>query len=208
VNGKKTVKGLVLMLLFAIVSSLAFPAGSSAKSRDDTIKEEYKKYVAKKQKKKGRNLYYAIIKASKNKTPVLLISDEIMSSDSNTNLGSKKGSAVKAKVYSYSKGKVKFITKMTSTGASYPLLRKGKYILSGWHHASQRLVVNGGKGILEEVSGFYLSEDFPCYKKKWIVTNGKRKKINSKKISQKKATSLDYYHYEIGKEIEFCFYQK
>lgn len=62
-NEKKTVKGLVLMLLVVVVSSLAFPTGTYAKSRNDTINETYKKYIAKKQKKEGRNLYYAIIKA-------------------------------------------------------------------------------------------------------------------------------------------------
>lgn len=202
---KKTIKSLVLMLFIVLVSSLIFSTGSYAKSRNDTVKEAYKKYVAKKQKKKGRTLYYSIIKASKNKTPVLLIADEIMSGDSNANLGSNKGSAVMARVYSYSRGKIKFITKMTSTGTSYPLLYKGKYILSGWHHATQRLVVDGGKGTLEEVSGFYMAVDFPCYKKKWSVVNGKRKIIYSKKISQDKVDSLNYYGK--GKEIKFCLYQ-
>jgi len=190
-------------MLFAIaISSLSLAPAASAKTQKNAITKAYIQYAKKMQKKSKKTLYYAIVNASKNGNPVLLISNDIIRGD--THQAAEKGSAVGARIYSYSKGKVIYISKMTSTGSSYPLIRKGKYIVSGWHHASQRLLVSGKKGTLEEVSGFglYMEKGYDdCHKKEWSVSKGKKKLLSSKKISTKKATSLDYYHG--GKIITF-----
>lgn len=184
---KMTGKGLAVLLFFAVmVSLLSDTSFSAAVSKKGKEKEAYEQYVKQLQKKSKNTLYYAVINASKDNMPVLLVAKEDwVFSDNGKN-------TVAAKVYSYSKGEVVYITEMQSTGSGYPLTKKGKYIMSGWHHSSQRLMVSGATGYMESVSGFGM-ENAQCYKETWTVANGKTKNHTSQKIGQKKAESLDYY---------------
>lgn len=182
-----------LLLLSMVVSIFGYSSFANAKGKE-SYKSSYIEYVKQQQKKTKKTLYYSIVDASEDGMPVLLITDCVITGDT----GAIDNEAFSAKVYSYSDGEVKYITKMQSTGSGYPLLAKGKYIISGWHHASQRLMVSGAVGYMESSEGFDI-EDGDCYKKTWKVVNGKKKNLKSKKISQKKANSLDYYINAFGK---------
>lgn len=194
---KMTVQGLAALLLFSIaVSAMGWqtPAAAAGKER---YRSSYIRFVKQKQRKTKKKLYYAITNASKDGMPVLLVTTSGAWMKSGKN-------AVQADVYSYS-SKVVFIAKMQSTGSGYPLLQKGKYIISGWHHSSQRLTVSGAEGYMESVDGFGM-ESGKCHKESWTISNGKKKKYVKKTISEKKANALDYYSnaYENGaKEIVF-----
>lgn len=157
---------------------------STATAKQTKIRKAYKEF-AKQQAKSGKQMYYAIVNASANEMPVLLLSK-------NSWIFGKK-LAIEAKVYSYSHGKVVYVTKMQSTGTSYPLLKSGKYILSGWHHKSYQLKVNGRKGYMKEVSGFGMDQSTKCYKSSWTVISGKKSDQKKTQISIKKAEKLDYY---------------
>lgn len=186
---KNVRKGLAMLLLLSVVVSVFGSSSCANAAGKEVYKSSYKKYAKQQQKKSKKQLYYAIINASDGKMPVLLITDGcIMGSEPMIN---GKNSA-HADVYSYSDGKVVYITTMTSTGSGYPLLKKGKYIFSGWHHASQRLMVSGDKGYMDEVDGFGM-ENAQCHKKSWVVANGKKKDVTTTDISEKKANKLDYY---------------
>lgn len=211
VKGNK--KWLAVVLFFAVIAAsmgrgvTSQAAGKSTKqgtnvsaAKKAKAQKAYKKY-AQQQAKSGKQLYYAIVNASANGMPVLLISK------STDVFGTKQKFAVTAKVYSYSAGKVVYVTKMQSTGTSYPLLKHGKYILSGWHHKSYQLKVSGAKGYVKAVEGFSMEASAKCYKSSWTVRNGKKSSLKKTEISQKKAGKLDYYctpngNYG-GTEIEF-----
>lgn len=186
---KVTRKGLAALLLFSVAVSVFGGKSSVFAAGKEKYRSSYLQYVKQQQKKSQKKLYYAIINASDGKMPVLLVTTARMRD---------KG-AVHASVYSYSGGKVVYITEMQSTGTAYPLLKKGKYIISGWHHSSQRLMVSGAKGYMESVDGFGI-ENAKCNKKSWMILNGKKKDLVSKNISEKKAMALDYYSnaYENG----------
>ncbi len=192
---KAIAKGLAALLLLSITVS-AFGGNSiAAAAGKEVYKSSYIKYAKQQQKKSRKTLYYAIINASDGKMPVLLVttSDSYIKHDTG---------AIHADVYSYSDGKVVQITKMQSTGSGYPLLQKDKYIISGWHHSSQRLMVSGANGYMETIDGFGM-ENTKCHQKSWTIANGKKKDFSSKIISEKKAFSLDYYNnaYEKGGKI-------
>lgn len=180
-----TWKCFAILLLFSVVA-LTLTGGLSAKAAE---KEEYisayKKYAQQQQKKSEKKLYYAIINASEDKMPVLLITDGYTDTYKVYN-------AAHASVYSYSDGKVVYISDVNSTGPGYPLLKKGKYIFSGMHHSSERLMVSGAKGYVDSVDGFGI-EGAQCHKQSWTVANGKKKNISSTDISEKEADSMDYY---------------
>lgn len=183
-NTKINKKGLTALLLFsAVVSILASSLTISAAGKEKYI-SSYMQFARQQQKKTKKKLCYAIVNASDGKMPVLLITDSWLK------MGGK--CTAVAKVYSYSGSKVVYITKMRSTGSGYPLIKKGKYIISGWHHSSQRLMVSDAKGYMESVEGFGL-ENGKYYQRTWTVVNGKKRKMATKKISVKKASSLDFY---------------
>ncbi len=172
-------------------------AKNSVKPSSSVIKTAYMNYAKKLQKKnKKKDLYYAVIHASEKKQPVLLISNGVMDYD---NLNP----TTNADVYSYNGKKVVYITHMESTGTAYPLVSKGKYIISGWHHKAQRLVVSGNKGYEEETYGFYTEPGNNCYYKKWTVKNGKKSNVVKKKITLKEAEDNDYYSTTGTKIISF-----
>lgn len=179
-------KGLAALLFFCAVFSISGSNLSVSAAGKEKYRSSYMQYVRKQQEKSKKKLCYAIINASESKMPVLLIA----TADSWMENGGK--GVVEAKVYSYSNGKVVYITKMQSTGSGYPLMRKGKYIISGWHHSSQRLMVSGAKGYMESVDGAGL-EIGRGYKKTWTAVNGKKRNLVSKEISLKKASSLYFY---------------
>jgi len=189
---KVTGKGLAALLLFSVTVSIFGGKLSVYAAGKEKYRSSYLQFVKQQQKKSQKKLYYAIINASDGKMPVLLVTTARMRD---------KG-AVHASVYSYSDGKVVHVTEMQSTGTGYPLLRKGKYIISGWHHSSQRLMVSGAKGYMESVDGFGI-ENAKCHKKSWTILNGKKEDLVSKNISEKKAMALDYYSnaYETGGKV-------
>lgn len=180
---KVTLKGLAAILLFSIAVSMIGGDSLTSAAGKERYKSSYLKYVKQQQKKSRKKLYYAIISASDGKMPVLLMTDSCMKSSKN---------AVHADVYSYSCSKVVHIASMQSTGSSYPLLEHGKYIISGWHHSSQRLMVSGGTGRMESVDGFGI-DNAKCHKKSWTIVNGRKKNYSVKNISMKKAFAQDYY---------------
>ena len=193
-SGKKWLA--IALLMAVVVSSLGSGMTTMAatkKKADVTaakkteVKKAYGKFAKKLQKKTGKKLYYAMTNASANGMPILLISDQ------DEVFGRHKKQAIAAKVYSYSAGKVVYVTKMQSTGTAYPLLKNGQYILSGWHHVSYQLKVSGKKGHMKSVSGMYMYHSAKCYQSSWIVINGKKSNLTKKKISSSKAESLDYY---------------
>jgi hypothetical protein len=187
------------VLIFAIVLGTMFlstPYEAFASEKSE-VKKAYKSYVQELQENSDKTLGYAMINTSKDGMPVLLVSEY---DDWDDDLSER--NAIDADVYSYSAGKVVFITKMQSTGSGYPLIKKGKYIISGWHHSSQRLTVSGKKGYLESVEGFAMEvANAKCYYKKWTVTNGNKTKKIYQKISMKKAEKMDFYNG--GTEILF-----
>ncbi len=182
---KMSQQGLAVFLLFSVVVSMLGGSLSVKAAGKEKCRMLYRQYVKQQQKKSKKKLYYAIVNASEDKMPVLLVTseDEWMMTNKN---------AIRASVYSCSDGKVVYITDMQSTGSGYPLIKKGKYIFSGWHHSSQRLMVSGPKGYMESVDGFGM-ENAKCHKQSWVVVNGRKKNVATKKISEKKANSLDYY---------------
>lgn len=198
--GKKLGKKWLAVALFlaVLVASLGSGVTTKAAVKQQTkvtaakkaeAKKAYWKFAKKLQKKTDKKLYYAMANASANGMPILLIGDQ----DEVFERHGKQAQAIAAKVYSYSAGKVVYITKMQSTGTAYPLLKNGQYILSGWHHVSYQLKVSGKKGHMKSVSGMYMYNSAKCYQSSWIVTNGKKSNLTKKKISCNKAESLDYY---------------
>lgn len=186
VQRKRMKKGLAVLLFFFALFSILGGSLSVSAAGKEKYRSSYMQYVRKQQEKSQKKLFYAIVNASDGKMPVLLIA----TADSCLKNGAK--GAVSAKVYSYSDGKVVYIAKMQSTGSGYPLTQKGKYIISGWHHSSQRLMVSGAKGYMESVDGAGMEIGKGC-KKTWTVVNGKKQKLVSKKISIKKASLLYFY---------------
>ena len=198
---KNARKGLTMLLFLSVVVSVFGSSLCANAAGKEVYRRSYKKYVKQMQKKSKKQLYYAIINASDGKMAVLLITDGIIGTDT----GSKTKYSAHADVYSYSDSKVVYITRMQSTGSGYPLLKKGKYIFSGFHHSSQRLMVSGDKGYMDEVDGFGL-ENTQCHKTSWVVANGKKKDVTKTDISAKKADKLDYYIHAYNKgsnEIKF-----
>lgn len=179
-------KGLAALLFFFALFSISGSSLSVSAAGKEKYISSYMQYVRKQQEKSKKKLFYAIVNASDGKMPVLLIS----TAGSCLKNGAK--GAVSAKVYSYSDSKVVYITKMQSTGSGYPLTQKGEYIMSGWHHSSQRLKVSGAKGYMESVDGAGM-EMGKGHKNTWTVANGKKQNVVSKKISIKKASSLYFY---------------
>ena len=182
---KVTRKGLAALLVFSVVVSVFGGSVAVNAAGKEKYKSSYLVFAKQQQKKTKKKLYYAIINASDGRMPVLLVTtaDAWMKSSKN---------AVYASVYSYSGSKVVHIAEMQSTGSGYPLLKNGEYIVSGWHHSSQRLKVSGAKGYMKSVDGFGM-EHAKCHKKSWTIVDGKKKDFVSKNISQKKALSMDYY---------------
>lgn len=183
---KVTEKGLAALLLFSVMVSVIGGSSIANAAGKEKYKSSYLQFVKQQQKNSQKKLCYAIINASDGKMPVLLVARADFCVK-----GGKEG-AVQASVYSYSDGKVVHITEMQSTGSGYPLLKKDKYIISGWHHSSQRLMVSGAKGYMDTVDGFGINGG-KCHKKSWVVVNGKKQDVTSKVISEKKAAALDYY---------------
>lgn len=179
-------KGLAALLFFFALFSISGSSLSVSAAGKEKYISSYMQYVRKQQEKSKKKLFYAIVNASDGKMPVLLIA----TAGSCLKNGAK--GAVSAKVYSYSDSKVVYITKMQSTGSGYPLIKKGEYIMSGWHHSSQRLKVSGAKGYMESVDGAGM-EMGKGHKNTWTVANGKKQNVVSKKISIKKASSLYFY---------------
>lgn len=201
-SGKRWLAAALLMAV--VISSLGngMTAIAAVKKNTDVTTTEYTEeqkayceFAQKLQAKTNKKLYYAVINASATGAPVLLVSNSVF--------GKKKKQSVAAEVYSYHNGKVFYITKMQSTGAGYPLLWQGQYIISGWHHASYRLKVAGKKGYVNEVSGFGMMTPENCCLSSWTVKKGKKSNITKKKISSAKAEKLDYYNTATGKEILF-----
>lgn len=186
-------KGLAALLVFSVLVSVFGGGAAVSAAGKEKYRSSYMQFAKQQQKKTRKKLYYAIIHASEDKMPVLLVTDG--------RINGGKG-AVHASVYSYSDGKVVHIAEMQSTGTAYPLLKKGEYIISGWHHSSQRLKVSGAKGYMQSVDGFGIDKA-KCHKKSWTIIDGKKKDFVSKNISQKKAFALDYYAnaYENGGKV-------
>lgn len=100
--------------------------------------------------------------------------------------------SIQATVYQYADGEVRLIGKVSSDGTAYPLQYTKNAILYGGHHRSSKLIIKNGKAILKEITRLYMDSG-KAVLTTYSVENGKKKKLSSKKISQKKAETLDYY---------------
>ena len=132
--------------------------------------------------------YMAIVQSDQ---PVLLMTDSVMKQGSGKD---KTFTAVSADVYGYSKekGEVVKIGEIKSTGSGYPILASARYILTGFHHSSDRLCVENGVGIIERVEGFGMESGEGKYSR-IQMTNGKQRVLEEIEIPRKLAETLDYY---------------
>lgn len=163
-----------LLLSTISVSAMSQKAQKAYDKKITTLKKQsnYKKY----------GLYTAKVKV-KGGEDILLVSAGVFDSKY----------AISADIYQYQNGKVKFLTKVQSTGTSYPVCKKGNTILTGYHHSSQKYTFEKGKVILEEISGFGTYDDTKAIYKKCEIKNGKVKKIKETTMSKKKAEKMEYY---------------
>ena len=186
-----------IVLAFAVIISSLVCVNSSNAASNTKIKKAYKQYLKElKTKKPKKDIYMTIVNTSKEGTPVLLVTDNIIRGDSSHEKES--GESAHADVYNYVKGKIVYIGNISSTGSGYPIIKKGKYLITGFHHSSDRMTVSGKKGYVEHVEGFGMSNEDgseydKCYKKTWELVNNKIKNEKSKKIAQSEAEELDYY---------------
>ncbi len=186
-----------IILTFAVLISSLVCGSSSNAASNAKIKKAYKQYLKElKENKPKKDIYMAIVNTSKEGTPVLLVTDGIIGGDSSSE--KKSGESAHADVYNYVKGKVVYIGGISSTGSGYPIVKNGKYLITGFHHSSERMTVSGKKGFVEHAEGFGMSSEDgseydQCYKKTWELINNKIKNEKSEKITQSEVEELDYY---------------
>lgn len=186
-----------IILAFALVISSLVCVNNSNAAGNTKIKKAYKQYLKElKAKKPKKDIYMAIVNTSKEGTPVLLVTDSIINGDSKPKKES--GESSHADVYNYVKGKIVYIGKISGTGSGYPIVKDGRYLVTGFHHSSDKMIVSGKKGYVEHVEGFGMSNDDgseydKCYKKTWELVNNKIKNEKSEKITQSESEELDYY---------------
>lgn len=184
----------ILLLIVTGVDVVMVSSISHAAASSSVVEKAYTKKINKLKtlKKYKKGLYTATVSSSKG-SKTLLVTDTVFRSEGKN--------AVTADVYQYVNGKVVYICKLTSTGTSYPLSKKGTYLLSGYHHSSSRYKIVNGKAIVERLDDLYLNKK-KCTYTKYSIKNGKQKKILEKKLSTSKAHQINYYSDE-GTPIKF-----
>lgn len=186
---KNLLKKVIAALLVFCIAVSCNTVFISASSSSDKAGKAYKKYIEKlkTQKKYKDGIYTATVKSGKG-SDVLIVTDAVFNYEGKN--------AVCAYIYQYVKGKVVYIGEICSTGTGYPLCEKDGYILAGYHHSSEKLIVNNGKGEGCIVDGIYLDGRKKAELKKYTMKNGNKKIISSKKIAVSKAEAMDYYYDE------------
>lgn len=161
----------------------------------------YTEFAKKLQEKEGKKFYMAMVPCDE---PVLLIEENVMRKGVYTDEnGQKIHAAVGAEVYQYDEEKeeVVYIGRVTSTGSGYPVMQKGNYILTGFHHSSDRLLVSGGVGKIDRVDGF-ATEEKVGHLYQLELKDGKETEKMKVEIPAAFAEELDYYAAD-GKIIAF-----
>ena len=185
------------------------------KSDDNTdLTSLYKDFITDmyKDEPKISHVYMAIVGKEH---PVLLISQSLIGDSEEEGEGRAEGTAVSAEVYQYSpllssKHSIVWVGQVESTGSGYPLLTDGEGIISGFHHRSDRLVVNDGVGTIERVEGFGLDKDSGTYSILSITNGDGEKEISSETKDMEDVESMDYYTNtleKLGESAEIQFHK-
>lgn len=176
----------VLALSIVCVGNISKVGAASVKDANKAYEQFVKKLSTKKKYKEG--VYTALVKSGKG-SKVLLVTDGTFEGDPKD---AKEQYAVGASVYQYVKGKVVYVGELASTGTASPLCKGGKYVLDGWHHKSEKMVVNNGKATIWVVDGIYLEKQNATLMK-CAVKKGVKRTVYKKTISSKKAEKMDFY---------------
>lgn len=185
---------IVMALVCALLLTGAFTFGKVSMAAKDKVTAAYDKKVQELQKQKKYKSGIAQARISCGEGEKILVvtpSDSVYADDRE---------AIKATVYQYADGKVRLIGAVSSDGTAYPLQYTKNAILSGGHHRSSKLIIKDGKATLKEITRMYM-ESGKAVLTTYSVKNGKKTKLSSKKISQKKAEDLDYYARSSGAKI-------
>lgn len=147
-------------------------------------KELYQDFVEelKTEKKYKDGIYTASMKSGKGED-ILLVTESVMSD----------GTTVFADVYQCVDGKIVYIAYVASTGSGYPLCRDGEWLLSGFHHSSEKLRVDYGMGTAYTVEGYGLGKGTGTIRK-YIVKESNPTEIFTKEITEEEAGEADYYY--------------
>ena len=186
---KKRVKRALCILLAGALFFLGNLESATAAENSDAVKAAYDKKVEtlKKKERFKDGIYTATVKSAKGEK-ALLVTDYVFGEEP----GVFHNNAIAAWIYQYVDGKVVYIGKITSTGTGYPLCRKGKYLLSGYHHESYRYAIKNGKAIIEELTGLYNADKYGYYTK-YSMKKNKWKKLERKRLKKSVAEAMNYY---------------
>ena len=176
-------KIICFFMVAAVLLSVTLPGRVEAASKKAVTRAYNQKIKNLKKSKKYKDGIYTATMKSATGNELLLVTDGAFG---------KEKFAISADVYQYVGGKVKKLCKVVSTGTAYPLCKKGKYILSGFHHNSFRYQVKNGVVIMEEYDGIYLDSKY-CYYKKYCIKDGKKKLVKKKKVKTTVAEKNDFY---------------
>ena len=126
-------------------------------------------------------IYTATMKSGQGED-ILLVAEAVMSDNT----------TARAAVYQCVGGRVVFVGYAASTGSGYPLCKDGEWIVSGFHHSSEKLRVDYGVGTAYEVEGFGLGNGSGSINK-YIVKEDERILVDIRDITEEEAGELDYY---------------
>ena len=185
---------MVMALVCALLLTGVFTAVRISMAAKDKVTAAYDKKVQELQKQKKYKSGIAQARLSCGTGEKILVvtpADSVYADDRES---------IEAAVYQYADGKVKLIGKVSSDGTAYPLQYTKNAILSGGNHRSSKLVIKNGKATLKEITRMNM-ESGKAVLTTYSVENGKKTKVSSKKISQKKAEKLDYYANASGAKI-------
>ena len=179
-------KRIISCLLFAcLLCVLHTPIQAKAKSYD--YYTMYKNFAKKLYRESDSNKYMAIVNSAQ---PVLLIAEGVYSFDYDEMCMV----ALKAKVYQYStkSKKILYVGEIYSNSTSCPISKKGKYIISYFHHYAEKTSFKEATGTMILASdGIVRSSKkiVPGYSiSKINLKKGKRIVLNSNPVSEKKFT--------------------
>lgn len=151
-------------------------AGDTEKLYQDFVEEL-------KTKKKYKDAIYTATMKSGQGEDILMVTDSTMSD----------GTTAHAEVYQCVGGKIVYIETVYSTGSGYPLCQDGVWLLSGFHHSSEKLRIDYAVGTVYTVEGFGLDKGTGTITKS-IVKEDTRKEIETKTITEEEAGRIDYYY--------------
>jgi hypothetical protein len=163
-------------------------------------KTMYKKFAQTLRNKSKDNAYMAIIDTEQ---PILLISKSVISTD--ISIDEWYMTVLEAKVYQYSKSKKKivYVGKVYSGSTSCPISRKGKYLVSYFHHYAERSSYKNAIGTMVSVRDEVMSGTGTKIKSNITIKNGKRRITSKKTISAKMYNQTYKQYVSKSKPIKF-----